>query len=232
MNRPESDGERLDRELRELLTRREGWWREVRRAIAGGEDIGIMQHDEPCATQWVGTQAALVAEGLCTPDQFPDERKRFKSGEADGRDWQTTRLARGHVAFLVRLTAEEQDRRSAKEFAAKCKAKAHGPDGEYGSVEAYTEMAELVVQLMKRRLLGVLSGTDERALFGSITLVYDRETIQRIESLCEQVQQTIQSGSASWTRGEREAQRDAKAARADLAFASFLKQALGDRAQH
>jgi hypothetical protein len=65
----------------------------------------------------------------------------------------------------------------------------------------------------------------------SRTLVYDRETVQRVERLCEQVQQTIQSGSASWTRGEREAQRDAKAARADSAFASFLKQALGDRAR-
>jgi hypothetical protein len=41
----------------------------------------------------------------------------------------------------------------------------------------------------------------------------------------------LQSGFASWTRGERAAQRNAEAARADLRFIRFLQHARGDHAQ-
>jgi hypothetical protein len=223
--------DRIDRRIRELCARRAAFVAEARRAIEAGEDIGIMQCDEPCSTKWIGTRTALVAEGLCTPDQFPDGKKLTKDGEINGLWWKTTKLARGHVAYMLYLTEEEQRCRYDEQRAAEREAEARGPDGEYGSVEAYTERAESVALRFKERLLDILSGAAERSELGSVTLAYDRDTIQRVESLCEQIEQTVQSGSASWTRGERAAQRNAEAARADPRFARFLQQARGDHAQ-
>jgi len=220
-----------DRSTRELLARREAFDAEVRRAIAAGEDIGIMQRDETCLTEWVGTRTALVAEGLCTPDQFPDGRKRMKHGETNGRYWTTTKLARGHVAYCLRVTEEERSRRWHERHAAECEAEARGPEGVYGSVEAYAEMAESQARLLKLTLLDILSGADECREFGSVTLMYDKDTIRRAESLCEQIVQTVQAGFASWTRGERAVQRKAEAARADPRFVRFLQQARGEHAR-
>lgn len=221
----------IDRRISELCARRAAFVAEARRAIAAGEDVGIMQCDEPCFTKWIATRAALVAEGLCTPDQFPDGKKRTKDGEIDGRGWQTTKLARGHVEYRVDCTPGEERSRYDEQRAAEREAEARGPDGEYGSVEAYTERAESVALLFKERLLDILSGEGERSALGSVTLAYDRDTIQRVESLCEQLEQTVQSGSASWTRGERAAQQSAEAARADPRFARFLQQVRGEPAR-
>jgi hypothetical protein len=230
----ESQGDRIDRNLRELCARRGAFVAEARRAIAAGEDIGIMQLDELRLTICVGTRTALIADGICTPDQFPDGDKRIKwNTDVDPTKeyWKTTKLARGHFIYLAGVTEDEFRCRYDKQSAAEREARARGPEGEYGSVEAYTERAELLALGFKHRLLDILSGAAERSEFGSVTLAYDRDTIQRVESLCEQIEQTVQSGSASWTQGERAAQRNAEAARADPRFARFLHQACGERAR-
>lgn len=236
-NAEQDERDRIGRSMSELCARRAAFLAEARRAIAAAEDIGIMQCDDNCLTQWIGTRNALVTEGICTPDQFPGGSKRITFGESissggiEGIWWRTTKLARGHFQYVLSLTQEETRRRYDKQCAAEREAEARGPEGEYGSIEAYTERAESATRRFKQCLLDILSGAGEHDEFGSVTLAYDRDTIRRVDSLCEQLAQTVQSGSASWTRGERTAQRNAEAARTDPRFARFLQQARGGLAR-
>jgi hypothetical protein len=163
----------------------------------------------------VGTREELIAEGLCTQDQFPEGRKRVAC--APGGAWMLQRLKGAAWQFTRRHDEPQPARRD------------RGP--EYDSPEAWRDKQHDIIRRLAYVALGFADGSYEAHTYGGTSLRLSRHGLARVRAALAEIEAAFESESVVWVGSWAEVQRRLPEARQDRQLQQFIEE-LSDAPKH
>ena len=162
-------------------------------------------------TRYEGSREALIAEGICAAERFPEAPKRAKfsmEGRApNGPCWTVRRIRGGQYEVTYHHGRLEQ---------------CPGRGAHYESLEAWRAFAEKQAELFLSCVEAVASGEIEQRSHGSVTVRFNDASLAQIRAALGAVQNAVFGGTIVWEVATAKVRRALPAAKADAPLQRFL----------
>lgn len=169
-------------------------------------DLGVVVVPNTNFTKYIGTREALINEGICTPDQFPEGRRRVK--HAFNYGWSINKMKGG--VFEFRQRHEHRDIREER-----------GP--KYETPESWRDYLLKTCPALSQWIWNIASGDDEKDRYGGVTIRYDDAALSEIHLLLSELDAVLRNGNVVWVGQAAKVKRMLPYAKANKPLQSFLQ---------